>query len=145
MNMKTYRSINRQVRLLGLPLQDMFLLLFVMSLAIVLGIVLNFFIPMSKYYFWSVLVSSFVVYLFLRRLNYYQHPSLVFSYLSWRFWQPRKLEVNTGYRRAGKPGTAGRVSHDRKPVLNNRRRAGLHVKAKDRERKDRAPLRRQQS
>jgi hypothetical protein len=140
--MKTYRSINRQVRLLGLPLQDMFLLLFVMSLSIVLGIVLNFFVAMSKYYFWSVLLSSGLVYVLLRRLNYYQHPSLVFSYLSWRFWQPRRLELKTGYRRNIKPEKAGRVAQDRKAVSGKRRKAGLHVKAKERERKDRGPLRR---
>ena len=143
--MKTYRSINRQVRLLGLPLQDMFLLLFVMSLAIVLGIVLNFFVAMSKYYFWSVLLGSLVVYVLLRRLNHYEHPSLVFSYLSWRFWQPRRLELKTGYRRNVQPDKAGRMTQDRKAVSGNRRIAGLHVKAKDRERKDRRPLRRNKS
>jgi hypothetical protein len=141
--MKTYRSINRQVRLLGLPLQDMFLLLFVMSLSIVLGIVLNFFVAMSKYYFWSVLLSSGLVYVLLRRLNYYQHPSLVFSYLSWRFWQPRRLELKKGYWRTIKLEKAGRMAQDRKAVSGKKRKAGLYVKAKERERKDRGPLRRE--
>jgi hypothetical protein len=143
--MKTYRSINRQVRLLGLPLQDMFLLLLIMSLSIVLGIVLNFFVAMSKYYFWSVLLGSLVVYVLFRRLNHYQHPSLVFSYLSWRFWQPRSLKLKTGYRKNVQPDKAGRVTVDRKAVSGKVRRAGLHVKAKEREIKDRAPLRRKQS
>jgi len=143
--MKTYRSINRQVRLLGLPLQDMFLLLFIMSLSILLGIVLNFFVAMSKYYFWSVLLGSLVVYILLRRLNYYQHPSLVFSYLSWRFWQPRSLKLKTGYRRTVKHEAVGRVTVDRKAVSGKGRRAGLHVKAKERERKDRGSLSRSKS
>lgn len=140
--MKTYRSINRQVRLLGLPLQDMFLLLFVMSLAIVLGIVLNFFLAMSKYYFWSVLLSSGLVYLLLRRLNRYQHPSLVFSYLSWRFWQPRKLEVTTGLRRQH---SVKQQTVDRKAFSRKRRRVGRRLNARDRERKDRGPIRREKS
>ena len=138
--MKTFRSINRQVRLLGLPLQDMFLLLFVMSLAIVLGIVFNFLVAMSKYYFWSVLLSSLVVYLLLRRLNYYQHPSLVFSYLSWRFWQPRKLEVTTGYRRQTR---RDRILEDRVAVTLKRKRPARSLRTAERMRKDRGPLRRQ--
>ena len=98
--MKTFRSIEKQAQLLGLPMTDLFALLFVMSLAIVLGIVLNFMIPMSKYYFWGVIFSSGIAYLLLKRLNRKKHPSRIFSYLSYRFWQPRRVMVN-GQRRKG--------------------------------------------
>ena len=80
---------------------DLFALLFVMSLAIVIGIVLNFMVPMSKYYFWSVILLAGLAYLLLKRLNRQQyplvgtpmgkHPSRMFSYLSYRFLQPRRV------------------------------------------------------
>ena len=89
--MKTFRSIEKQAQLLGLPMTDLFALLFVMSLAIVIGIVLNFMIPMSKYYFWSVILLAGLGYLSLKRLNKHKHPSRMFSYLSYRFWQPRQV------------------------------------------------------
>jgi len=100
--MKTFRSIEKQAHLLGLPMTDLFALLFVMSLAIVLGIVLNFMIPMSKYYFWGIILLAGLSYLLLKRLNRKKHPSRLFSYLSYRFWQPRHLRLRrpeTGIRR----------------------------------------------
>ena len=94
--MKTFRSIEKQAQLLGLPMTDLFALLFVMSLAIVIGIVLNFMIPMSKYYFWSVILLAVAAYFLLKRLNRQKHPSRMFSYLSYRYWQPRRVIVNRG-------------------------------------------------
>lgn len=93
--MKTFRSIEKQAQLLGLPMTDLFALLFVMSLAIVFGIVLNFMIPMSKYYFWSVILLAGFAYLLLKRLYQQKHPSRLFSYLSYRFWQPRQVTVRS--------------------------------------------------
>ena len=93
--MKTFRSIEKQAQLLGLPMTDLFALLFVMSLAIVIGIVLNFMVPMSKYYFWGVILSAGVGYLLLKRLNRNKHPSRIFSYLSYRFLQPRQVVVRS--------------------------------------------------
>ena len=99
--MKTFRSIEKQAQLLGLPMTDLFALLFVMSLAIVIGIVLNFMIPMSKYYFWGVILSAGLAYLLLKKLNRRQyplgkHPNRLFSYLSYRFLQPRQILVKMG-------------------------------------------------
>ena len=93
--MKTFRSIEKQAQLLGLPMTDLFALLFVMSLAIVFGIVLNFMISMSKYYFWGVILSAGLAYLMLKRLNRKKHPSRMFSYLSYRFLQPRQVVVKS--------------------------------------------------
>ena len=93
--MKTFRTIQKQAHLLGLPMTDLFALLFVMSLAIVFGIVLNFMIPMSKYYFWGVILSAGLAYLMLKRLNRQKHPSRMFSYLSYRFLQPRQVIVKS--------------------------------------------------
>ena len=93
--MKTFRSIEKQAQLLGLPMTDLFALLFVMSLAIVIGIVLNFMVPMSKYYFWSVMLSAGLAYLLLKRLNRQKHPSRMFSYLSYRFLQPRSVLIKS--------------------------------------------------
>ena len=94
--MKTFRTIEKQAQLLGLPMTDLFALLFVMSLAIIVGIVLNFMVPMSKYYFWGVILSAGLAYLLLKRLNKQKHPSRLFSYLSYRFLQPRQILVMTG-------------------------------------------------
>ena len=93
--MKTFRSIEKQAQLLGLPMTDLFVLSFVMSLAIVLGIVLNFMVPMSKYYFWSVILFTGLGYLLLKRLNRHKHPSRIFSYLSYRFLQPRQVVIRS--------------------------------------------------
>ncbi len=98
--MKTFRTIEKQAQLLGLPMTDLFALSFIMSLAIVFGIVLNFMIPMSKYYFWGVILLAGLAYLMLKRLNRQQyplgkHPSRMFSYLSYRFLQPRQVAVKS--------------------------------------------------
>nr|WKN34421.1 hypothetical protein K4G66_18760 [Tunicatimonas sp. TK19036] len=107
--MKTFRTIEKQAQLLGLPMNDLFVLLLLMSLFIVLGIVLNLMIPLSKYYFWSVIVFTLLAYFLLRKVNRQKHPTLLFSYLSYRFRQPRNISVwgirrrekrklDTGYR-----------------------------------------------
>ncbi|MGD1889759.1 MAG: hypothetical protein ACFB15_04030 [Cyclobacteriaceae bacterium] len=106
--MKTFRSIEKQAQLLGLPMNDLFVLLLLMSLLIVLGIVLNLIIPLSKYYFWTVILATIFTYFLLRKVNRQRHPTLLFSYLSYHFRQPRRLSVwgtvnrkpETGDRRA---------------------------------------------
>lgn len=91
--MKTFRSIEKQAQLLGLPMNDLFVLLLLMSLLIVLGIVLNLMIPLSKYYFWTVILATIFAYFLLRKVNRQRHPTLLFSYLSYRFRQPKYLSV----------------------------------------------------
>ncbi len=91
--MKTFKAIEKKAQLLGLPMQDMFALLFGLSLAMVLGIVLNFFVPVTKYYFMLVLLSTVGAFFSLKRINKSKHPSFLFSYLSYRFWQVRSVEV----------------------------------------------------
>ncbi|WPP51839.1 hypothetical protein [Catalinimonas niigatensis] len=91
--MKSFKSIERKAQLLGLPMQDLFALLFGLALAMVLGIVINFFMPVSKYYFFAVLVGTIAAFFLLKRINLRQHPSFLFSLLSYRFFQPKRLEV----------------------------------------------------
>ncbi|WKN44919.1 hypothetical protein [Tunicatimonas pelagia] len=91
--MKTFKTIEKKAQLLGLPMQDLFALLFGLSLAMVAGIILNFFIAVSKYYFLAVLVSVVGAFFLLKRINRQKHPSFLFSYLSYRLWQVRRLEV----------------------------------------------------
>ena len=91
--MKTFKTIERKAQLLGLPMQDLFALLFGLSLAIVVGIILNFFVAVSKYYFLAVVVSVVGAFFLLKRINRRKHPSFLFSYLSYHLWQARKLEV----------------------------------------------------
>ena len=107
--MKTFRTIEKQAQLLGLPMTDLFALSFIMSLAIVFGIVLNFMIPMSKYYFWGVILSAGVAYLLLKRMNRNKHPSRIFSYLSYRFLQPRQVVL--GNSEKGRKENTGRRIH----------------------------------
>ena len=57
----------------------------------VLGIVLNFFVPVTKYYFFVVLLSTVGAFFSLKRINKSKHPSFLFSYFSYRFLQDRKL------------------------------------------------------
>ena len=96
--MKTFKTIERKAQLLGLPMQDLFALLFGLSLAIVAGIILNFVVAVSKYYFLAVLASVVGAFFLLKRINRRKHPSFLFSYLSYHLWQPRKLEVWEGPR-----------------------------------------------
>ena len=91
--MKTFKTIERKAQLLGLPMQDLFALLFGLSLLMVLGIIINFFIPVTKYYFVAVLISVAGAFVLLKRINRHRHPSFLFSYLSYRFRQPRRLEL----------------------------------------------------
>jgi hypothetical protein len=91
--MKSFKSMERKAQLLGLPMQDLFALLFGLSVAMVVGIVINFFLPVSKYYFFAVLFSTLLGFVVLKRINRYRHPSFLFSLLSYRFWQPKRLEV----------------------------------------------------
>lgn len=91
--MKTFKTMEKKAQLLGLPMQDLFALLFGLSLAMVFGIVVNFFVPVTKYYFLAVLIAVIIAYLLLKRINRHRHPSFLFSYLSYHFFQPRRLEV----------------------------------------------------
>jgi len=91
--MKTFKAIEKKAQLLGLPMQDMFALLFGLSLAMVLGIVLNFFVPVTKFYFLAVLLSTVGAFFSLKRINKSKHPSFLFSYFSYRFLQDRKVGV----------------------------------------------------
>ncbi|MDF9799101.1 Flp pilus assembly protein TadB [Catalinimonas alkaloidigena] len=91
--MKSFKSIERKAQLLGLPMQDLFALLFGLALAMVLGIVINFFLPVSKYYFFAVLAATVIAFFLLKRVNLRRHPSFLFSLLSYRFFQPKCLEV----------------------------------------------------
>ncbi|MEK6482441.1 hypothetical protein WJR50_33205 [Catalinimonas sp. 4WD22] len=105
--MKTFKSIEKKAQILGLPMQDLFALLFGLSIAMVLGIMINFFLPVSKYYFFAVLAVTIVTFFLLKPINLRNHPSFLFSLLSYRFFQPKQLEVWekgngrpwTGYRR----------------------------------------------
>lgn len=91
--MKTFKAIEKKAQLLGLPMQDMFALLFGLSLAMVLGIVLNFFVPVTKYYFFVVMLSTVGAFFSLKRINKSKHPSFLFSYFSYRFLQTRRIEI----------------------------------------------------
>ncbi|MDF9796269.1 uncharacterized protein YacL [Catalinimonas alkaloidigena] len=91
--MKTFKSIEKKAQILGLPMQDLFTLLFGLSIAMVLGIVINFFLPVSKYYFFAVLIATFGAFFLLKRINLRKHPSFLFSLISYRLWQPKHLEV----------------------------------------------------
>ncbi len=91
--MKTFKAIEKKAQLLGLPMQDMFALLFGLCLAMVVGIVLNFFVPVTKYYFFIVLLSTVGAFFSLKRINKSKHPSFLFSYVSYHFLQDRKVGV----------------------------------------------------
>ncbi len=94
--MRTFKTIERKAHLLGLPMQDLFILLLGFSLAVVLGIVLNFFLAVTKYYFFSVLALTGCAFFLLKRFNARGQSGFLFSWLSYRFLQPKQMHTKTG-------------------------------------------------
>ncbi|EMR00617.1 hypothetical protein [Cesiribacter andamanensis] len=91
--MRTYRSIERKSRILGMPAGDLLLLLSLLVLLVLLGGIMGTFLKVSKYYYFSSLLAVLMLQFFLRYLNRRKHPSFLASWISYRFLQARKITV----------------------------------------------------
>lgn len=82
---------NKKVKLLGVDLQELlFLMVGVIALAIVLALLSSFGFRHWSLYVLVIVIVGLSVYL-LRKANKQNHPSFLFSLISFRFMQPKKI------------------------------------------------------
>lgn len=91
--MKTYKSIERKSRVLGMPVNDLALLFFLLIALVMLGAVLGAFMKVSKYYYLCSLLAVIVLQFVLKYFNRRKHPTFIASFFSYRFLQARKIAI----------------------------------------------------
>jgi hypothetical protein len=93
--MKTYKSIERNSIILGMPVRDLMLLLCLLLLLVLLGGIMGTFMPVSKYYYLgSLLLVTFLQFV-LKYLNRRKHPTFVASRISYYFLQARRIAITS--------------------------------------------------
>ena len=89
--MKIYKSLERRSYVLGLPLQELGLLICLFMLSVLggslAGIVMK--VPLSFYLLSILFISG--LYLLLRRAARQKHPSFLLSYISYHFFQAKHI------------------------------------------------------
>jgi hypothetical protein len=91
--MRTYKSIEKKSAILGMPVTDLALLLFMLIGLVMAGSVISIFMPVSKYYYLSTLLLITSSYLCLRATGRRSHPAFILSALSFYFKQPKKITL----------------------------------------------------
>jgi hypothetical protein len=102
--MRTYKSIEKKSVILGMPLSDLALLLFMLIGLVMGGSVVSIFISVSKYYYLSTLLLIIGSYYLLKLANRKAHPAFIFCLISFHFKQPKKISLlnNQAYDRKNK-------------------------------------------
>lgn len=79
--------------ILGMPVSDLVLLLFLLIGLVMLGGVLGAFFKVSKYYYLFSLLAIVVLHFLLKYLNRKKHPTFIKSAISYLWMQPGKIEI----------------------------------------------------
>lgn len=91
--MKTYKSLERQSIILGMPAGDLMLLLCLLVLLVLLGGIMGTFMKVSKWYFVCAMLTVIMLQLVLRYLNRQKHPTFFASWTSYYFLQAHKIDI----------------------------------------------------
>ena len=91
--MKTYKSIERKSVVLGMPVNDLVLLLFLIIALVMLGAIMGAFIPVSKYYYLCSLLAVIVLQFILKYFNRRKHPTFISSFISYHFLQAHRISI----------------------------------------------------
>jgi hypothetical protein len=91
--MRTYKSIEKKSAILGMPLQDLALLLFMLIGLVMAGSVVSIFITVSKYYYLFTLLLICGLYCLLKITNRQAHPGFILCFISFYFKQPKKITL----------------------------------------------------
>jgi hypothetical protein len=91
--MRTYKSIEKKSAILGMPITDLALLLFMLVGLVMLGSVVSIFIKVSKYYYLSILLLIIATCLFLKMMNRRAHPAFIVCAISYYFKQAKKITL----------------------------------------------------
>jgi hypothetical membrane protein len=92
-SMRTYKSIEKKSAILGMPLMDIALLLFMLIGLIMAGSVASIFISVSKYYYLCILLLIIGTYCLLKVANRKAHPAFILCLISFYFRQPKKITL----------------------------------------------------
>lgn len=93
--MKTYKSIERNSIILGMPVRDLMLLLCLLLVLVLLGGIMGTFMPVSKYYYLGALLLIVILQCILKYLNRRKHPTFVASRISYHFLQARRIAITS--------------------------------------------------
>ncbi|WP_017733366.1 hypothetical protein [Nafulsella turpanensis] len=115
--MKTYKSIERKSMILGMPVQDLLLLMALLIGLVLLGGVMGTFMPVSKYYYLLSLCLVLLLLLLLRSLGRRKHPTFLSSVISYYFLQARRISLNPDDHENPTPSHAGRKGFRQDPSI----------------------------
>ena len=91
--MKTYKVIEKSSTIQGIPSTDFGLYLVAMFSLVFLGSLLGVFINISGWYFLAVLIIGTLGFFILKMAYKRKHPSLLLSFISYYFMQPKKIKA----------------------------------------------------
>ncbi|MEN7551853.1 hypothetical protein AAG747_28310 [Rapidithrix thailandica] len=89
--MKTYLSLEKKSRVLGLPVNDWILLGCLVVGLTLLGGMVNLFVPVPRGYYLTILLLISLVGWVVQKANKQQHPGFLFSFLSFHLVQAKKI------------------------------------------------------
>lgn len=91
--MKTFKTIEKKSQILGMPLADLMFVSTLLIVLIVLGGIAGAFMEVSKYYYLISLLIVVILFLILKTVNQKKHPSFLLSWLSYHFFQAKKIKL----------------------------------------------------
>jgi hypothetical protein len=91
--MKTYKSIERKSIILGMPVEDIMLLLSLLLGLVMLGGIMGASIKVSKLYYLISLLSVIALQFGLKYFNQKKHPTFIRSFISYYFLQVRRISI----------------------------------------------------
>ncbi|MEM6342966.1 MAG: hypothetical protein AAF927_03765 [Bacteroidota bacterium] len=90
--MRVYKSLERKSWVLGLPLNQIGLLLCLFLVLTVGGSLLSVLLALPWWYYLASLALVLSLYLLLRKAAKRQHPDFLLSFLSYRYFQPDEID-----------------------------------------------------
>jgi hypothetical protein len=90
--MRVYKSLERKSWVLGLPMTQIGLLICLFLVLTVLGSLIAIVVAVSGWYYLGTTFLTLALYLLLRRAARKQHPDYLLSFLSYRFYQPQRID-----------------------------------------------------
>ena len=93
--MYTYNKIQDRVKLKGiLTFKELGLVVIFLAIGIVLGAIINNFVPVPKGYFLAVIILDIIWFSVLKMADRNGHPTFLFSFISYHLMQPKKLTIS---------------------------------------------------
>lgn len=89
--MQIYKALERKSYVLGIPMMECGILVCLLLSLMILGGIAGVFIQVSGWFYLTSLGLILALYLVLRRAARAHHPSFLLSWISYHFFQPKKI------------------------------------------------------